>query len=214
MDHVLDVQYGVRYAAMRATHAAAAAACLGEQFSHSGLLASALGLRASELQPIIEQLGRQIEPEALSIVAFDDQSNELLGCFLMRDDAVAVSQQGVPPPRMAPLHAFLAQLRQCAPELAAAAPGSNAHWVMAATSRRNRGICTKMLALAQSLARARGYQRIVAECTAAASQHVAVQTFGHAIRAELRYGDFVYENQRPFERIMDPPSCLLTIGAL
>lgn len=214
MDHVLDARHGVRYAAMRAAHADDAATCLGEQFSRSGALASALSLSASELQPMIQRLARQIACEGLSIVAFDDQSNELLGCLLMRDNAATTSQQEIPPPRLAALYAFLTQLRRCAPELAAAPPGCNAHWIMAATSRRNQGICTAMLGFAQSLARAHGYRYVVAECTAAASQHVAVQTFGHAIRAELRYDDFTFENQRPFGRIVEPPSCLLTVGKL
>lgn len=218
-DDRLHVHDGIRYAVLRQRHVKRAAECLCARFSASGPLASALGLSASELRPVVEPVCEQAARDELSLVALSGSDGEVLGCFVVLDYVVSVladdADADAPSlPRAAPLFAFLDQLRALAPELSQAMSGQIAHWAMAAVSRDGRGICTAMLGLAQARARERGFRSIVAECTATGSQRVAVEKFKHAVRAELRYADFAYGGEYPFRRIREPSSCLLTIGAL
>ncbi|MGV2287366.1 hypothetical protein AAHK20_01510 [Trinickia sp. YCB016] len=216
---LLHVHDGIRYEVLRQRHVERAAECLCARFSASGPLASALGLSASELRPVVEPVCEQAARDELSLVALSGSDGEVLGCLVMLDYAVSVladdADADAPSlPQAAPLFAFLDQLRALAPDLNHAMAGQIAHWAMAAVSREGRGICTAMLGLAQTRARERGFRSIVAECTAAGSQRVAAEKFKHVVRAELRYADFAYGGEYPFQRIREPSSCLLTFGAL
>lgn len=205
----------VRFEPLTAPFVDAAAQCLCEQFSAREPCARALRLSTSDLGPFVALLCRQSPSEGLSTIAVDERTGALLGCLIAEDFTTPLTAEMEAATRfMAPSLAMLNLLRVDVPELRDASLGTIVYVPLITSCIGGQGIGTGLLARTLELARARGFKKVLAEVTGKVSQDLFARKFGHAVRAEVRYADFVYEGRHVFREIDDAPSCQLTFGDL
>jgi len=182
---------------------------LGRSFTEEPM-SKALGLSAAELSAFAARFIPECTKNGLSVVAISEASPErLVGVFINRD-----FKSPLPPgmlddfPRLSPVFRALDSIDE---EYEAQVPGLSLGqvvdlWMVAVELGgpfARRGIATNLFRLSVEVARERGFERCVSECTGHFSQRCALAN-GFEERAHVVYKDFVFEGRNVFASVPEP----------
>jgi hypothetical protein len=204
----LHEEGGFRYAVATEQFGEAIVRVLSESFSHEPM-AAALGLSAHDLVPLVARFMPECTTNGLSVVAVPvDDPDTLAGVFISRDFK-------------SPLPGGIEEFSWFRPIGEALMAVDEAYeakrprlrlgeavdlWMVGVppgTRFAKRGIASTLFRVSTDLARNRGFQRCVTECTGHYSQ-TAARKAGFQERARLAYRDFRFEGRAVFAPI-EPP---------
>lgn len=180
--------------------------CVKNTFAYLDPLSIAAGLTPDELGVFINIFLRDnLVSDALSVVARDEKTHDILGGILINDFMAEIPEtmDGLPA-SFDHILALLDSLDQMYHENNIISKGEILHVLMAGVSPKNSnlGIGFHMLEKGYEIARSRNYKGAIAEVTGPASQYLA-EKFGARTLYKIRYAEFENKGQYPFKSITD-----------
>jgi GNAT superfamily N-acetyltransferase len=193
----------VVYDVFDARDGVAIARLLATAFSERDPPAVALGITATEFDTFVRLLAPKAATEALTIVARDSGTGEIVGA-LLTEDLYSRPADGIHrlsttfEPILALLDDMQREYRQGRP----AARGEYLHLFLlgVAVSYAGQGIGQQLVARTMEHGTSRGYTIAVTEATSRRSQHV-FRSQGFVERVQRSYADYGFEGRRPFASI-------------
>jgi GNAT superfamily N-acetyltransferase len=185
-------------------------------FVRNSVLHRALQITTKEYRDYAAPWFELIVQQGFSIVAVDNNTQQVAGCLLACDYANQVSNPSVVPEKFRPLSALLARLDYLYCEGNKPAFGEQLLIDIAVVDPdfEGRGVYTQLRRYVQHMARSAGFRLVVGELSSAATQSVCVNKFGHRVCAEVEYSQFEFEGELPFASIDDPSGIQLVVGEL
>ncbi|MCL4800814.1 MAG: hypothetical protein KJ025_14570 [Burkholderiales bacterium] len=171
-------------------------------------MAAALGIAASDLAHLIDRFMPECAANGLSAVAVPEGAPETVAAAFLSRDFKSPLPEGIIEdfPWFLPVAEALMSVGEAYearhPELA---PGHAADLWMVGTDARfaRRGLASRLFRVCTDLARDRGFERCVTECTGHFSQ-TAARRAGFEEVARLAYGAFRFEGRPVFADIPPP----------
>ena len=213
------VKNGIRYEYMNRSNYLQAALCVSEVFSTNEPLAKFLGVSNEEMYNFTSRYYPLIHRDGLSVVAFDDETGEVVGARVSEDYV-----QPDPPPdlfdrisqRLVPIFAFLEILGEKFKDSHEPERGQYVHMFMVAVREKFtcRGIAPTMNRIALKRAIEKGYTHAVTEPTGCISQHVLRDKFGFEVLHQIPYDTFELSGVRVFEGLQEHKSGMLMMKEL
>jgi hypothetical protein len=205
---------GFRYAVANEKFGDTIVDVLSESFSREPMSA-ALGISAHDYRPLVSRFMPECTTNGLSLIAMPvDHPDTLAGVFICRDFK-SPFPEGVPEefPWLHPIAEALVTVDEAYERkrpglilgeavdlwMVGVPPGSQF---------AKRGIASNLFRLCVDLARTRGFDRCVTECTGHYSQ-MAARKIGFQERARLVYQDFRFEGRAVFTAIEPPHTDLI-----
>jgi len=210
---VLHRDAGLVYSIATAARRDEIARILTESFVREPM-STALGVSAGDLAPLVELFMPECTTNGLSVVAVpEDDPETVAGVFISRDFKSPLPA-GVPDafPWFLPVAEALGSVDAAyearRPDLA---PGDAVDlWMVGVAAPRfvRRGIANTLFALCSDLARERGFERCVTECTGHYSQSAARRAGFHEV-ARVAYRDFRFGGKPVFADVPAPHTHLV-----
>ena len=149
--------------------------------------------------------------EGLSLVAYNQQSEQVFGCLIACDFCEHGSKTKPIPHRFKPISALLLLLENNYQQIRQFKEGQCmlVDLVVVDPAARGSGIYYKLREAAHSMAKSKGFEFVIGELSSAATQHVCVNKLGHTVMAEIEFSRFRFEDNYPFAKINIPPGILL-----
>jgi hypothetical protein len=187
-----------------------------EVFSRASTLHRALGVTLEDYRIYLRPQFRQVVAQGLSVVAIDTRTGAVMGCMIVTDYAKQPAGDIGTYPVMTPLAALARELDHQYTAAGKVSPGQVILIDMGAVrpEAEGRGIYQSMRAQVHTIAKSKGFQRVVGELSSAATQHVVLTQLGHAKMAEVSFHDFECDGAFPFRTITQPRSIVLAEGQL
>ncbi|WP_170476497.1 hypothetical protein [Ruegeria arenilitoris] len=185
-------------------------------FVASSTLHRALGIELNEYQDYLRRPFEKMVEEGLSVAATDLRSNKLVGCLIVTDFTSLPTKNPALAQRFAPMLALTAELCRRYELKRKVSVGDAALVDMGAVSAEaiGQGIYQQMRNAAHEVARNKGYKIALGELSSAATQRVVLNKLMHSKMAEIQFADFQFSGEYPFSAIKEPPSIILSEGAL
>jgi ribosomal protein S18 acetylase RimI-like enzyme len=204
---VLHEENGFRYAVATEEFRDAIVRVLSESFAREPMSA-ALGVSSRDLAPLVQCFIPECTTNGLSVIATPvDAPRTLAGIFISRDYKSPLPDGSLEEfPWFAPVAAVLMTVDEA---YEARRPGLALGqavdlWMVGVDSRfAKRGIASTLFRVAADRPRARGFERVVTECTGHYSQ-TAARKAGFQERARVGYRDFRFDGRAVFAGI-EPP---------
>jgi GNAT superfamily N-acetyltransferase len=210
---VLHRENGLVYSVATAARRDQIVRILSESFRREPM-SSALGVSAGDLAPLTELFMPECTTNGLSVVAVpEDEPETVAGVFISRDFKSPLPD-GVPGdfPWFLPIAEALGSVDAAyeaqRPDLA---PGDAVDlWMVGVAAPKfvRRGIANTLFELCIDVARERGFERCVTECTGHYSQSAARRA-GFDEVARLAYRDFRFEGRAVFAAVPAPHTHLV-----
>ncbi|CAN5590111.1 hypothetical protein BH10PLA2_BH10PLA2_27070 [soil metagenome] len=200
----------IRYSVLQQSDFAELAFVLGDSFSRGEPMAIAVGMTASEIQPIVACFASKAVAEQVTIIARTD-AGKLVGALLAQDFST-------PPPAgpektthlFQPIGALLDRLDEEYRHGKAIEPGQYLHLFMLGVLPEwaGQGIGLQLVATTLKNGYKRGYRVAVTEATGRGSQHI-FRSLGFRERIARKYEDYQFEGKAVFRSIDGHEATLL-----
>lgn len=187
-----------------------------EIFAEASVLHKAVSISIDEYRDYMRTPFEAMWQQGLSLVATDRQSNEIIGCLIACDYDTQAQNSVDVPQSLKPVNALLKALDVSYRKHRRILPGECmlADMAVVKPAFGGRGIYRRLREKSHDIGREAGFGWVVGELSAAATQHLCVNGFGHKVCAEIEYESFEYGKQKPFASIKEPKSILLVEGQL
>ena len=187
-----------------------------EVFVSDSTLHRALKIELDEYRDYLRKSFAEMVSEDLSIVAIEENSEDIVGCLIATDFYGHLRPVIKPENKFSPLAALTAELCRQYKAKRTIQSGEVVLVDMGAvvSSAAGQGIYKQMRKTAQANAKAKGFTHIVGELSSASTQHVILKIQGHQKLAEVEFAKFAFRDKIPFEAINTPRSIILAEGAL
>lgn len=182
---------------------------LGFVFSKHEPPAVAAGFPAQKIEALARVFSAKSIQEKLSFVARSDDTGKIIGAVLAHDFGTPPSNDIEPLiPVFEPLLAFLEQLKKECIAMKSILAGNFLHAFMIAVDEdwsRN-GIAQNLLKTCILNGTNHGYQTAFTKAVSDSSRRV-FRKIGFQEQCFVRYGDFIFQNSRPFVSIIHHKGC-------
>lgn len=187
------------------------ARCISQVFSAGEPLSQALNISVNDFDGLVVPLCQKAIDEELSLVAKDRKTGEIMG-FILSEEFSPI-ESDIPhglDPKFEAVFSLLCELDRKYRNSHPVQAGKVLHILMLGVRQQytQRQIATTLVRENLKLAKARHYERAIAEATAAGSQHL-FRKLGFTEKFAIPYSSYPFNGQRIFRSIENPPSCLL-----
>lgn len=180
------------------------------------IMARVLGISAAEYLPYSERVCRKAVRDGLSVGLRNRDTGRVVAFLIGEDFASApLYSEMTLSHRFQPLLCLLEQLDEWYRERYGVVPGRIFHSYMLGVEpgHAGRGLATLVARESERLARARGFERVLAEATGVGSQRVT-EKLGYTRRFGIEYRSYLFEGERVFASIEAPTHCWLVEKSL
>ncbi len=193
---------GIRYEMLSEANLDGAVRCVSATFTAEEPMARHLGITLADFEVFARAYYRQLMPQHLSLVAVDEERNQVIGVRVSEDYAKmdeGLVIEGLTP-KFNPLFALLDQLGDFFRAQREVTPGKYAHMSMVAVADgyTRRGIAPSMYRYFLEIVQGRGFSYAVTEPTGVISQHILLNKFGFQELHRIDYRDFSFDGDYPF----------------
>jgi len=180
-------------------------------FASGSELHKALNISTQEYREFLRPSFNSMLDEDLSLIAFDQQNEQILGCLIACDFCGHDSPDIQIPERFKPISALLRLLEKQYQEIRQFEPGQCMliDLVVVSPAARELGVYKKLREAAHDMAKVAGFNAVIGEQSSAITQHFCVNRLGHAVMAEIEYASFEFAGAYPFAELEKPPSIQL-----
>lgn len=185
-------------------------------FIAGSTLHMALDIGLNDYRKYLRRSFEAMIAEGLSVVAIDQDNEEVIGCLIVSDFHRHISPSFNGDCKFAPLAALTSELCAQYQSYRSINSGQAILVDMGAMSSNasGKGIYQQMRSFVQENAKQLGFKSVVGELSSSATQHVVLEKMGHKKIAEVFFKDFKYAGQKPFNSINNPLSIILAEGEL
>ena len=192
-----------------------------EVFVTDSSLHKALGVERDAYRNYLRPSFFKMLEEDLSVGAFDQNNNALLGVLIAGDFYKSITpirpHKAAPiAPQFQPIAALSEALGAIYWEQRPITPGETVLVDMAAVhpAARGRGLYRKLRTFFADYAGQRGYRHVVGELSSSATQKVVLDDLGHRSCTAIEFANFTYDSHFPFRSITEPTHIILAEGRL
>lgn len=186
--------------------------CIAKTFSNGEPMTSLLNISEEEFTYFANIFIRKTAAEGLSVVARNVHTNQFVGCIIC-EDYVTELPEGIEKisPSFNPIIELLETLGNLYRAEHAMSPGEIYHLFMGGVYPQyaGSGVAMSMSTFIEKYAREKGYRKSIGEVTGPISQHVYIKQLGYKPLYEVKYEDFLFEDNRVFKNITACESCVL-----
>lgn len=206
----------IKITSLTSKHVEAAFTLATEVFIENSTLHKALEIDLKTYRDYLQPCFNAMIAEGISVVAFDRETEAMLGCLIATDFYQHLEPQISPGDPFAPLAALGAALGRQYKLMRTIAPGDVVLVDMGAvsTNAAGKGVYQLMRNALHQLAKDRGFHSVVGELSSSSTQHVVLNKLGHQKRAEVIFANFTFEGGYPFRSIKEPQSIILAEGSV
>jgi len=208
---LLEERNGIHYALLEKPYREQAIDCTFNQFYNFEPLMKVLRVSPVRFRGFIQRIVDEAITDALSVAAIEPVTGELAGVMLC-DDYGRPPIENLDADVIAPVLDLLGQFQQQYQQARPFGPNEVFHTFMASVwpAYQGRGIGRSIFDVSFGVGRARGFRRVVCECTAAPTQTIFLEHFRHRVFARIRYADYEYKGVRVFATVDEPTDCVFT----
>lgn len=201
----------LKYAKMNATNMAGAIDCICEVFLVNEPMASHLQMVEENFKPFIEQLLKHALKSELSWVAYEPDTQKVIGAFIVTDLADDYQPENLTDPKLLSVFKFLDKLWAPFIELANVPPGLVAHPYMGAVlpEYQRSGIINTICALAYQDSWNQGYRKAMGEITSQYSLNLLRKNPHVQELNALSYEDYEDNREKIFAGMKVHEQCVL-----
>ncbi len=184
-------------------------------FCSSSTIHRTLAVELNEYKNYLRPSFSDIAREGLSVCAIETVSNKILGCLMVTDFMKYIySFNNKSSNSLAPIVAITENLCRKYTKKQRLHIGEFAFVDMGAVDQNfcGRGIYQAMRKYAHDLVKLNGFSYIVGELSSLETQYVILRKFQHKKVAEIVFKDFVFDGTKPFIKIKNPRSIILSEG--
>jgi len=211
MESLREVQ-GVQYELFDMRALDEMALMVAKAFGRYEPMAIAQDIPVNEFVDFVKLLGPKAQEEALTVLARDQQTGQVIGAMIA-DDFASVLPDGIERlgERFEPILALLAELDEQYKRGRSLHSGEYLHLFMIAVNHQHKGrkVAHNLIQICLENGIRRGFHTAVTEATGVISQHIFRMQFGFADRLEIPYKTFVYQGKRVFESIEEHTGTIL-----
>jgi len=182
--------------------------CISKTFSEKEPLSKALLLKSEELESFVSSVSSRSIKNGLTFIARNRQ-NQLVGCLLCEDFmAPPFDEANQFHPKLAPIWALLDELDNSFKSSNSFKQGQIIHFLMVGAYKEYSkfSIGLNLIKFAESSAKEKQFQGVIAEATGPVSQHI-FKKIGYDTLMKIEYSRYTYLDNPIFSNIQDCSSC-------
>ena len=209
---VLHRESGLRYENLAPENFDSACLCTAQCFTKAEPLTIAQKITIEEHLEFCRVFVKKAMNEGLSVVAVDDETNEVIGVRISEDLGTPVPEEADHlSEKFNPIFTLLDGLDERYKEEHNTQPGEVVHMFMIGVKKayRNKSVAPNMNRCAFKIWKDLGYTKAVTEATGAISQHILLNKFHFTARYTVEYKDWEFEGKKVFAGLDPHISCIL-----
>lgn len=215
-DIVPLVKNGIRYDLLQTKDIADAAHCLALTFSSGETIFQVLGITMDEFLIFSEILCKKAAIDGLSFVAKDQQTDQLVGCFIV-EDFITILPESMDrvTSKFEPISTLLGQLDENYKKQHLVQENEILHGFMLGVYKdyTGKGIGRNLTQMVYALGKIKKYKGIIAEAIGPISQKIFYNQ-GYELIDSVKYAEFEFKQKKPFAKMTNGESCQLVYKKL
>jgi ribosomal protein S18 acetylase RimI-like enzyme len=185
--------------------------CVSRNFTQE-TMSKALGINRNSYMPFAEIVCQKAIEEQLSLVAKDEESEDIIGFSILEDCVAEFPDLDGIDPQFIPIMNLLGELGDWHKSNYQVQSGDILHLFMTGVDEqyRRQGIASQLLEATISQAKSNNYNSVIAECTGAITQNITTK-YGFKAIKEIDYKSYIYNGELVFKDINETRSCKLML---